>query len=107
MSERRHIALARKARGLSQHDLAREVGIAQNTVSRIERGERVQLAKLRKVVDYLEVVDGMDEDGPAYPADVELMRDVVAEWLMRVEPEDRAVAVLDLFDHLNGSRVEA
>lgn len=34
------IRAARKGRGISQRDLARAVGVAQSTLSRIERGKR-------------------------------------------------------------------
>lgn len=34
------IRAARKERGVSQRDLARALGMAQSTLSRIERGER-------------------------------------------------------------------
>lgn len=34
------IRAARKGRGISQRDLARTLGMAQSTLSRIERGER-------------------------------------------------------------------
>ena len=34
------IRAARKERGISQRDLARALGMAQSTLSRIERGER-------------------------------------------------------------------
>lgn len=34
------VRAVRKARGVSQRDLARAVGVAQSTLSRIERGER-------------------------------------------------------------------
>jgi|SRR5215217_19546 len=51
------LKLFREAQGLSQRDLAAMSGVAQNTISQLERGERKAMpSTVRKLADALEVV---------------------------------------------------
>ena len=45
-----HLAQARKERGLSQAELARQVGVSRNTISSIETGQFCPTAKLALIL---------------------------------------------------------
>ena len=89
------IRRARKSRGWTQDDLAREAGVAPGTVGAIELAKKVRPGSLRAVLDALalspEVMDEGDADGPG--ADVQLVLDVVRKYLEGKTGEDRTAAV--------------
>jgi transcriptional regulator with XRE-family HTH domain len=83
----------RAARGFSQRDLAKAAGIAQNTISAIERGNRpAQPSTLRKLADGLDVsVDSLlTEDGIANK-DIEERMTELEEQLAHLKETLRAV----------------
>ncbi len=45
-----HLAKARKERGLSQAELAKQVGVSRNTISSIETGQFCPTAKLALII---------------------------------------------------------
>ena len=91
---RSHIRDARRERGWSQNRLSREAGIAPNTVTRIELGQKVRPGSLAAVVRVL----GVDTT-PVEPAEVKrrdgrrhVIVDIV-EQLMESLPEEHVEQV--------------
>lgn len=93
------IRSARRSRGWSQKDLSTAAGVAPNTVGSIERGVSAQPGKLAAVLTALDIEPvngpGARED---YPVDVELIRDAIGMWLVRLPSEERADAVRKLLE---------
>lgn len=102
------VVAARRARGWSQAELAKQAGVAENTVSKIERGTGdTQPAKLRQVLDALgiaPVTEVLAAQG-GYPDDIELVRDMIGLWLRNIPPDERAEEVLRLTAFLYDQRV--
>lgn len=72
---------ARKSRGWSQAALAHEAGVAEGTVARIERGEKVRPGNLFSV----RVSLGIEDDEPVagdLPDSVQTALDIVRKWLL-------------------------
>ncbi|NUP32910.1 MAG: helix-turn-helix domain-containing protein [Streptomycetaceae bacterium] len=70
---------ARKARGMSQQDLANEAGLDAKTLSNIEQGRNVRPGILNAVRDTLGLAMPAAEATP--DADVALALDMVRRWL--------------------------
>ncbi len=81
------VRAARKARGWSQSDLAEAAGVAPNTVSAIEAGRNTRPGSLRSVLDALGIQPAAA--GAAYVDEVELVRDLVGQWLTGLPPHER------------------
>ena len=90
------IRRARKSRGWTQDDLAREAGVAPGTVGAIELAKKVRPGSLRSVLDALalspEVMDPADS-GDQAGADVQLVLDVIRKYIEGKTGEDRTAAV--------------
>jgi transcriptional regulator with XRE-family HTH domain len=95
------IRAARKARGITQSQLAAEVGLSPGTIGNYERGTYVgaHLADLQRVCLAL----GLDPDDPAgegdrirsqMPRDVQRVLDLLGGWLTAL-PEDRRNEEID------------
>ena len=84
------IRAARKSRGWSQAALAQAAGVAEGTVARVERGDKVRPGNLYSI----RVTLGIDKDEPSsraeMPDSVQLCLDVVQKWLM-AQPNPQAV----------------
>lgn len=87
---------ARKARGLTVKEMAREAGVADGTITRVETGQKVRPGNLRAVLDALGITAAPIGGTPA-PEDVQLALDLVEKWLLAVPVgEDRERAVREL-----------
>lgn len=86
----RRVRDARRAKGLSQKELADAVGIAPNTIGAIERGAEGQPRKLELVTSYLGVAPIAEDP---LPPDVELVTKAIGIWLLKLPEEDRPEAV--------------
>jgi len=73
---------ARKSKGWTNAQLAEAAGVAPNTVSAIENGKTVRAGNLRAVLDALEIEP--TTAGASYADDIELVRDMVGQWLLNV-----------------------
>jgi transcriptional regulator with XRE-family HTH domain len=87
------IVAAREAKGWTQRDLSKQTGFTDNTIRKIERGERVAPGTLRTVREKV----GIDPDQEAveragYPRDVQALVDLVAMYLLAL-PEGERPAV--------------
>lgn len=78
---------ARKDAGRSQAEVAAAAGIAPNTLSAIERGGKAWAANAEAVAREL----GIEPDG-GFPPDVDVVRDLIGEWLTPMTPDERAKA---------------
>ena len=78
---------ARKDAGRSQAEVAAAAGIAPNTLSAIERGGKAWAANAEAVAREL----GIESDG-GFPPDVDVVRDLIGEWLTPMTPDERAKA---------------
>lgn len=98
LSQRQEVAqeilVARESRGWSAATLAKKAGISPTTMTKVSNAESVHPGTISKLRDALGIepltVVGARE---GYPADVELVRDVVAMWLMAVPADERPAAV--------------
>ena len=90
------IRRSRKSRGWSIDRLAEEAGVAPNTVSRVERGEKVRPGNLYAIRTTLGLPDGNGEQestDDARGAAIELALDLTNKWL-RALPEDEVDAAI-------------
>jgi len=101
LSQRQEVAqeilVARESRGWSAATLAKKAGISPTTMTKVSNAESVHPGTISKLRDALGI-EPLTAVGAreGYPADVELVRDVVAMWLMRVPESERPVLVKDL-----------
>lgn len=79
---------ARKEADRTQVEVAKAAGIAPNTLSAIEAGKPAWDANLRAAAAAL----NLELDHLTFPPDVEAVRDMVGEWLVRIPVEHRSVA---------------
>lgn len=92
---------ARRARGWSQARLGENAGVAENTVLSIEKGNPAQSAKVRAVLDALDLVppatvialDGVTED-------IRIFLTVALQRLRVLDEPDRARVLADLYPRL-------
>ena len=80
------IIAARGSQGLSQEELSSRAGITANTLRRIERGDKVHAGNLSAVCQALGITTG------GFTADIEIVRDMVGEYLQGLPPLQRAEA---------------
>ena len=91
------IVSAREALGWSQTELAQRAGFTDNTVRKVERGDRVAPLTLRKVLDTVGLEPLSDVQKRAgFPADIQLVLDLVGMYLVARPEEDRAAVAYDL-----------
>jgi len=77
---------ARKSRGWSQAALATAAGVAEGTVARLERGEKVRPGNLYSI----RVTLGIEDDEPSQDEMSPATRtalDIVQKWLLALPPE--------------------
>lgn len=97
----RRIKEARLARGWSQARLGQEAGVAENTVMNMERGSASQTAKMRAVMDALEIMppatvlplEGVTED-------VRIFLTVALQRLRVLDDDQRARVLADMYPRL-------
>ena len=92
----------RSQRGMSQGELARAAGIAENTMGRIETGQRTQRSKTAAVMEYTGVE--VPED---LPADVEMAMDMLGSWLATLPKDSRRSVIRDLGTWIGSHRTTA
>lgn len=82
----------RKALGWSQEELARQAGVAEGTVARLERGDNVRPGNLFSIRTAL----GMEDDEQERPEseNVALALDVVRKYLSASDDPDKAALEL-------------
>lgn len=85
---------ARKAKGWTNAALAEAAGVAPNTVSSIEAGKPTRPGTLSAVMHALELQPLADH--ATYPQHVELVRDLVGQWLLNLPADERDAAERDL-----------
>lgn len=84
----RNLANCRKALALTQEQLAHQLGVEPETISRFERGATLpSLVTLEKiaVLLHVRVADLLDETAPA-PGDAAM---IIHAWIMRLNERDR------------------
>lgn len=87
----------RKAKGWNQAALAEQAGMTDTTIRKIERGDSVSAKYLRRVLDVLEIEPLAETYARVgYPADVELVRDLIGMYLVAIPQEDRAGVAHDI-----------
>lgn len=93
---------ARNERGWSQARLAEEAGVSENTVMKLEHGERAtQPAKVRAILDALGIeplATAIDLEG--VPEDVRIFLTVAAQRLGVMEDGQRQKVLTDLYPRL-------
>lgn len=80
---------ARKSRGWSQAELAKAAGVAEGTVARLERGERVRPGNLYSI----RVTLGIEEDEPQdseLPVAVQAALDITKKYLLNAKDPETA-----------------
>lgn len=93
---------ARNQRGWTQARLAAEAGVAENTVMKLEQGQRAtQPAKVRKILDALGVAPAMSViDLEGIPEDVQIFLTVAAQRLKVMDEAERNRVLADLYPRL-------
>lgn len=91
------IVSAREALGWSQTELAQRSGFTDNTVRKVERGDRVAPGTLRKILDTvgLEPLSEVQKRA-GFPPDVQLVLDLVGMYLVARPESERAAVAYDL-----------
>lgn len=92
---------ARKRRGWSQARVGVEAGVAENTVLAIEHGKTAQAAKVRAVLDALDLIPPatvLALDG--VPEDVRIFVTVALQRLKVIDVDARARLLADLYPRL-------
>ena len=91
------IVAAREALGWNQGELARRTGFTDKTIRKAEHGERVGPGTLRKILDTVGIEPLADSQKRiGYPADIELIRDMLGMYALSLSPEGRAALAGDL-----------
>src|SRR5690242_6981960 len=91
------IVAAREAKGWTQAQLAKETGLTDSAIRKVERGLHVGPGTLRTVLDAVGIRPVSEVRAEAgYPRDVEVICDFLATYLMKVEPEERQRIAYDL-----------
>ncbi len=101
----RQIASARELRAWSQEVLAERAGIAPNTVSSLEAGNKARPGSLAKVMAALDIeplAEMAAREG--IPPDVHLVQEVIGMWMLALPEADRPRAVADLMMAMVRSR---
>lgn len=100
------VLVRRRELGWSQERLAEEAGVSDATVRKIETGDaaHVQGAKLVAVREALGLPPVGGPQRTAFPADVELARDLLGLWLQAIPDGDRAATVARLTQWMYAQR---
>ena len=96
---------ARDRRGWSQARLAKEAGVAENTVMELEKGARAarktQAGKVRLILDALDVPPALSFiDLADVPEDVRIFLTVATQRLRVMDEDDRNRVLSDLYPRL-------
>lgn len=85
------IVEAREALGWSQAELAERTGFTDNTIRKVERGERVRPGTLRRILDEVGVEPAAEvQSRVGFPPDVQVVLDLVGMYLVALPEEERA-----------------
>lgn len=101
------IVAAREALGWNQGELAKRTGFTDKTIRKVEHGERVAPGTLRKILDVVGIEPLADtQRRMGYPAEIEIIRDVVGMYALGLSPEERTQLAGDITRFLmeRGSR---
>lgn len=91
------IVEAREAHGWSQAELAERTGFTDNTIRKVERGERVRPGTLRRILDEVGIEPAAEvQRREGFPADVQVVLDLVGMYLVALPEEDRAAVAYDI-----------
>jgi transcriptional regulator with XRE-family HTH domain len=91
------IRSARKSRQWSQKDLAAAAGVAEGTVARVERGEKVRPGNLYSIRVTLGLTEDEPQERTEMPPSVQLALDITQKWLLAQPTEEaRDAAANDL-----------
>lgn len=94
------VAVARKARRLTQQQLADEAGVSLGVIGNLENGKTVPQGANRRAIAKA-LGEDVFEDGTAqaardmWPTDVSVFTDVLGGYLARLDPEARAEQVAE------------
>lgn len=87
---------ARKQHVWTVQELADRAGVAKNTVTAVELGRNVRPGNLRAVLDALGIEPLVTEVKDGYPEDVQLILDVIGQWLRAKDEDQRTNAIRKL-----------
>ena len=91
------VVTARENLGWSQAELAQRAGFTDNTVRKVERGDRVAPGTLRKILDAVGLEPLAEVQKRAgFPPDVQLVLDLVGMYLVARPESERAEVAYDL-----------
>lgn len=94
------VTVARKARRLTQQQLADEAGVSLGVIGNLENGKTVPQGANRRAIAKA-LGEDVFEDGTAqaardlWPADVAVFTDVLGGYLARLDPDARAAQVAE------------
>lgn len=95
----------RKRKGWTNQDLAEAAGLAPNTVSAIESGKNTRPGTLAAVMNALDIPPLSEQT--TYPQHVDLIRDLVGQWLLNLPEREREQAERGLITFITSWRVQA
>ncbi|WP_040817103.1 helix-turn-helix domain-containing protein [Nocardia jiangxiensis] len=87
------ITAERKARNITQEDLARLAGVPVRTISNVESGKTPQAETLRKLADAL---DSTPRGKPNEASAIQMFTDVTAPMYLQLSEHGRAKALRDI-----------
>lgn len=91
------IVEAREAHGWSQAELAERTGFTDNTIRKVERGERVRPGTLRAILDAVGIEPVAEVHARVgFPADVQVVLDLVGMYLVALPEEERAAVAYSI-----------
>jgi transcriptional regulator with XRE-family HTH domain len=91
------IVEAREALGWSQAELAERTGFTDNTIRKVERGERVRPGTLRRILDEVGIEPAAEvQSRVGFPADVQVVLDLVGMYLVALPEEERAAVAYSI-----------
>jgi transcriptional regulator with XRE-family HTH domain len=96
----------RREKRLSLRDLADEIGVSLNTLSRVERGHVPDLANFQRIIDWLDVPADMflEPSGADFSTPEFVARHLRADPLL---PEEGAARIAELVREMYGQLVSA
>ena len=91
------IVAAREAKGWTQAQLAKETGLTDSTIRKVERGERVRPGTLRRILDEVGVEPAAEvQSRVGFPPDVQVVLDLVGMYLVALPEEERAAVAYSI-----------
>ena len=91
------IVEAREALGWSQAELAARTGFTDNTIRKVERGERVRPGTLRRILDEVGVEPAAEvQSRVGFPPDVQVVLDLVGMYLVALPEAERAAVAYSI-----------